>query len=135
MRNSQNPTKKEDPVVENLGLSSSRECSVDQGESESHEYKVQGDRRGKMEIRVIDVKICCHSKIRAIATIELVGLVKICGIKIVAGERGTYCVPPNQSYLEDGMRKWANILTFERNIWNEIQKKALNKYEEVNRDK
>lgn len=85
-----------------------------------------------MEIRVTDVRLCNHSRIKAIVTIELVGLVKICGIKIVAGERGTYCVPPNQSYLENGMKKWANILTFERNIWNMIQQRVLTRYEELN---
>ena len=87
-----------------------------------------------MEIEVIDVRLCNHSRIKAIATIELVGVVKVCGIKIVEGDRGVYCVPPNQSYLEDGMRKWTNILTFERNIWNEIQQKTLMRYDEISRD-
>lgn len=87
-----------------------------------------------MQIKVIDVRLCNHSRIKAIATIELVGLVKICGIKIVEGDRGVYCVPPNQSYLEDGMRKWTNILTFERNIWNEIQQKTLMRYDEISHD-
>ena len=87
-----------------------------------------------MEIEVIEVRLCNHSKIKAVATIELVGVVKVCGIKIVEGQRGLYCVPPNQSYLEDGMRKWANILTFERNIWNKIQQRVLTRYEELNHD-
>ncbi len=84
-----------------------------------------------MQTEVIDVRPCNHSRIKAVVTIELVGTVKVCGIKVVAGERGTYCVPPNQSYLKDGMRKWTNILTFERNVWSEIQQKALMKYDEI----
>jgi len=87
-----------------------------------------------MQIEVIDVRLCNHSRIRAVATIELVGVVKVCGIKVVAGERGTYCVPPNQSYLENGMRKWMNILTFERSIWKEIQQKTLKRYDEISHD-
>ena len=84
-----------------------------------------------MKIKVIDIKACSHSRIRAIAIIELEGLVTIYGIKIVEGARGPYCVPPNQSYLEDGLRKWTNVLTFEREIWKEIQNKVLKRYEEV----
>ena len=87
-----------------------------------------------MQIKVIDVRLCNHPRIKAIATIEILELVKVCGIKIVEGDRGVYCVPPNQSYLEDGMRKWANILTFERNIWSQIQERVLARYQEVNDD-
>jgi len=88
-----------------------------------------------MKVEVIDIKPCDHPRIKAIATIELVGIAKICGIKIVEGDRSLYCVPPNQSYLENGLRKWTNILTFERELWKEIQKKILKRYEETKNDR
>ena len=88
-----------------------------------------------MKVEVIDIKPCDHPRIKAIATIELVGIAKIYGIKIVEGDRSLYCVPPNQSYLENGLRKWTNILTFERELWNEIQKKILKRYEETKNDR
>jgi len=88
-----------------------------------------------MKVEVIDVKPCDHPRIKAIATIELVGIAKIYGIKLVEGDRSLYCVPPNQSYLENGLRKWTNILTFERELWKEIQKKILKRYEETKNDR
>jgi len=42
-----------------------------------------------------------------------------------------YCCPANQSYVENGLRKWENIITFERSLWKEIQNKILKKYEEL----
>ena len=87
-----------------------------------------------MEVEVIDVKVCDHPRIKAIATIQLVGIAKIYGIKVVEGDRGPYCVPPNQSYLENGLRKWTNVLTFERELWKQIQKKILKRYEELKND-
>jgi len=87
-----------------------------------------------MSVEVIDLKGCDHPRIKAIATIELVGIAKIYGIKVVEGDRGPYCVPPNQSYLENGLRKWTNILTFERELWKEIQNNILKRYEEIRDD-
>ena len=84
-----------------------------------------------MEVEVIDIRPCDHPRIRAIATIQLVGVAKISGMKIVQGGHGLYCVPPNQSYLENGLRKWTSILTFERDLWKEIQHKILKGYEEA----
>jgi|GEM_PF-2089470 len=88
-----------------------------------------------MEVEVIDVRPCPHARIKAIATIELLGVAKISGIKITQGDHGLYCVPPNQSYLENGLRKWTNVLTFERKLWKEIQDKVLKRYEEVQNDR
>ena len=88
-----------------------------------------------MRVEVIDIKPCDHPRIKAIATIELVGIAKIYGIKILEGDRSSYCVPPNQSYLENGLRKWTSILTFEREIWKEIQDKILKRYEEIKNDR
>jgi len=87
-----------------------------------------------MQVEVIDIKPCDHPRIKAIATIQLVGIAKIYGIKILEGDRSSYCVPPNQSYLENGLRKWTSILTFERNIWSQIQEKVLTRYQELNYD-
>lgn len=87
-----------------------------------------------MEVEVIDVTSCSHPRIKAIATIELVGVAKISGIKITQGDHGLYCVPPNQSYLENGLRKWTNILTFERELWKRIQGSVLKRYEELKND-
>jgi len=81
-------------------------------------------------VEVVGINPCDHPRIKAIATIQLVGVVKVYGIKIVEGEHGPYCVPPNQSYIEDGLRKWTNILTFERELWKEIQGKILKRYQE-----
>ena len=88
-----------------------------------------------MQVEVIDIKPCDHPRIKAIATIQLVGIAKIYGIKILEGDRSSYCVPPNQSYLENGLRKWTSILTFEREIWKEIQDKILKRYEEIKNDR
>lgn len=87
-----------------------------------------------MKVEVIDIKPCDHPRIKAIATIELVGIAKIYGIKIVEGDRSLYCVPPNQSYLENGLRKWTNVLTFERELWKQIQNSILRRYEELKND-
>jgi len=87
-----------------------------------------------MKVEVIDLKGCDHPRIKAIATIELVGIAKIYGIKVVEGDRGPYCVPPNQSYLENGLRKWTNVLTFERELWKQIQDSILKRYEEIKGD-
>ena len=88
-----------------------------------------------MMVEVIDVRMCDHPRIRATATIELVGVVRVCGIKVTQGDRALYCVPPNLSYLENGLRKWTNVLTFERKLWKEIQDKVLKRYEEVQNDR
>jgi len=87
-----------------------------------------------VQVEVIDINPCNHPRIKAIATIELVGMVKVYGIKIVKGEHGPYCAPPNQSYIENGLRKWTNILTFERKLWKKIQNEILKRYEEFQSD-
>lgn len=87
-----------------------------------------------MQVKVVDIKPCNHPRIKAVATIELVGAAKICGIKLVQGDHGVYCVPPNQSYMENGLRKWTNVLTFERELWKQIQNSILKRYEELKND-
>lgn len=84
-----------------------------------------------MNVRVVSVKKVEHIKIKAHATIEIEDVGKIAGIKIIQGSKNIYCCPPNQSYVENGLRKWENIITFERSLWKEIQNKILRRYEEL----
>lgn len=84
-----------------------------------------------MDISVLDIEMVLdNEKLKGIATIELKDTVKISGIKILQGNHGLYCCCPNQSHTQNGLRKWSNILTFERDLWNEIQEKILKEYEE-----
>ena len=84
-----------------------------------------------MDIKVLDIEMVLdNEKLKGIATIELVDTVKISGIKILQGSHDLYCCCPNQSHTQNGLRKWSNILTFERELWNEIQEKILKEYEE-----
>jgi len=83
-----------------------------------------------MEVIVKKITKVDHERIKASAQIELKDILTIDGIKVIAGDKGTYCVPPNQSYMDGGIRKWMNILFFERNLWREVQEKILKKYEE-----
>ena len=78
-----------------------------------------------MNVRVISVKKVDHMRIKALATIELEDVGKIAGIKIIQGSKNIHCCPANQSYVENGLRKWENIITFEQNLWKEIQSKIL----------
>lgn len=84
-----------------------------------------------MDIKVLDIEMVLdNEKLKGIATIELKDIVKISGIKILQGSHDLYCCCPNQSHTQNGLRKWSNILTFERDLWNEIQEKILKEYEE-----
>ena len=88
----------------------------------------------EIEIEVLDIDIVPDKeKIKGIATIDLRGILKIAGIKILQGSHNLYCCCPNQSYSEKGLRKWSNILTFEQNLWARVQEKILKKYEEKER--
>lgn len=71
-----------------------------------------------------------HPRIKAIAMIGIEGLGKISGIKVILGNQNLYCVPPNFSYKDNGLRRWMNVITFEQDLWNTIQKKILKEYEE-----
>jgi len=89
-----------------------------------------------MDLKILGIeRILDDEKLKGIATIELKGIVKVSGIKILQGTHGLYCCCPNQSHTQDGLRKWSNILTFERDLWNEIQEKILREYEEKERRK
>ena len=84
-----------------------------------------------MDIEVLDIEtVLDNEKLKGIATIEIKNVVKVSGIKILSGNFGLYCCCPNQSHTQNGMRKWSNILTFERNLWKEIQEKILKEYDE-----
>ena len=69
-----------------------------------------------------------HPRIKALATICIDGLGTLSGMKVIKGTRTTYCVPPNQCYMENGLRVWMNLITFEKYIWNVIQQKILDEY-------
>lgn len=85
----------------------------------------------EIEIEILDINIVLDKeKIKGIATIDLKGILKIAGIKIMQGSHNLYCCCPNQSYSEKSLRKWSNILTFEQNLWARVQEKILKKYEE-----
>ena len=84
-----------------------------------------------MKVRVVSVKKVEHIRIKALATIELEDVGKIAGIKVIQGNKNIYCCPANQSYVENGLRRWENIITFEQNLWKEIQSKILKRYEEL----
>lgn len=84
-----------------------------------------------MNVSVVSVKKVEHVRIKALATVELEDVAKIAGIKIIQGNKNIYCCPANQSYTENGLRKWENIITFERSLWKEIQNKILRRYEEL----
>ena len=87
-----------------------------------------------MEIKVLEIEMVLgNEKLKGIATIEIKDIVKISGIKILQGSHDLYCCCPNQSHTKDGLRRWSNILTFERDLWNEIQEKILREYEEKER--
>lgn len=84
-----------------------------------------------MDLAVLDIEIIQNNeRIKGIATIELKGILKVAGIKILQGNHNLYCCCPNSSFTEKGLRKWANILTFERSLWTRIQEEILKKYDE-----
>lgn len=88
----------------------------------------------KIEVEVLDIDLVPgKEKIKGIATIDLKGIIKIAGIKILQGNHNLYCCCPNQSYTEKGLRQWSNILTFEQSLWARVQEKILKKYEEKER--
>ena len=83
-----------------------------------------------MDLEILNIeRILDDEKLKGIAIIELKGIVKVSGIKILQGTHGLYCCCPNQSHTKDGLRKWSNILTFERDLWKEIQEKIIKEIE------
>lgn len=91
-----------------------------------------------MKIEILNIeRIENNDRLKGVATIELKGeekpILKIAGIKIMQGVHGCYCVCPNASYKEKGLRKWENIITFEQSLWKRVQEEILKKYEEKER--
>ena len=88
-----------------------------------------------MSIEVLSLEHINYGRIKAVATIQIKGFGKITGLKVIDGKHSFYVCPPNQSYTENGIRRWSNIISFERELWNEIQDKVLKVYkEDVNRN-
>ena len=83
-----------------------------------------------MSIEVLGLEHINYGRTKALATIQIEGFGKIAGLKVIDGEHSLYVRPPNQSYTENGMRRWSNIISFERELWNEIQDKILKVYRE-----
>ena len=83
-----------------------------------------------MSIEVLGLEHINYGRIKALATIQIKGFGKVAGLKVIDGEHSLYVRPPNQSYTENGMRRWSNIISFERELWNEIQDKVLKVYRE-----
>jgi len=88
-----------------------------------------------MQIKILKLDKIDHPRIKALAIIKLEYVGNIAGIKVIQGDNNLYCVPPNQSYKEDGLRKWMNIITFEQTLWRKIQEKILKRYVEMIDDK
>ncbi|GAG58324.1 unnamed protein product [marine sediment metagenome] len=84
-----------------------------------------------MQIEVIKLNKVDHQRIKGLATIKVENFGKIAGIRVIQGDNNLYCVPPNQSYKEDGLRRWMNIITFEQSLWRKIQEKILKRYKEI----
>ena len=84
-----------------------------------------------MQIEVIKLDKVDHQRIKGLAIIKVENFWKIAGIRVIQGDNNLYCVPPNQSYKEDGLRRWMNIITFEQSLWRKIQEKILKRYKEI----
>ena len=87
-----------------------------------------------MQVKVMSIKEIEHSRIKALSTIELERVGRIAGIRVIQGERNLYCCPPNMSFVENGLRRWENVITFEQDLWRTIQGKILKRYEELKND-
>lgn len=84
---------------------------------------------------MLNITLVDHPRIKAVATINIEELGKISGIKVILGNKNFYCVPPNFSYKENGLRKWMNVITFDQNLWSTIQKRILKRYEDLENEK
>lgn len=87
-----------------------------------------------IQVKVISIREIEHPRIKALSTIELERVGRIAGIKVIQGDHNLYCCPPNTSFVENGLRRWENIITFEQSLWKEIQNKILKRYEELKND-
>jgi hypothetical protein len=80
-------------------------------------------------IKVLEIEKIDHPKIAGITTIYLQDIGKISGIKIVRVNGEVKCEPPNRSFVDNGMRKWENVFSFERDLWNKIQEKIVKEWQ------
>ena len=80
-------------------------------------------------IKVLEIEKIDHPKIAGITTIYLQDIGKISGIKIVHINSEVKCEPPNRSFVDKGMRKWENVFSFERDLWDRIQEKIVKEWQ------
>jgi hypothetical protein len=80
-------------------------------------------------IKVLEIEKIDHPKIAGITTIYLQDIGKISGIKIVRVNGEVKCEPPNRSFVDNGMRKWENVFSFERDLWDKIQEKIVKEWQ------
>jgi len=80
-------------------------------------------------IKVVEIEKIDHPKIAGITTIYLQDIGKISGIKIVRVNGEVKCEPPNRSFVDNGMRKWENVFSFERDLWDKIQEKIVKEWQ------
>lgn len=85
-------------------------------------------------VKVLKIERSNHPRIKATATIQLEGVGTLSGMKVIEGTKGIYCVPPNQCYIENGLKVWMNLITFEKYLWDIIQEKILAEYEQAERE-
>ncbi|HWP91759.1 MAG TPA: hypothetical protein VNN20_06145 [Thermodesulfobacteriota bacterium] len=81
------------------------------------------------KIKVLEIEKIDHPKIAGITTIYLQDIGKISGIKIVHINGEVKCEPPNRSFVDNGIRKWQNVFSFERDLWDKIQEKIVKEWQ------
>ena len=81
------------------------------------------------KIKVLEIEKIDHPKIAGITTIYLQDIGKISGIKIVQVNGEVKCEPPNRSFVDNGIRKWQNVFSFERDLWDKIQEKIVKEWQ------
>jgi DNA-binding cell septation regulator SpoVG len=82
-------------------------------------------------IKVLEIERQNHHRIKALATVEVEGLGRVHGIKIISGNYGLYChVPDVKLQDKSGDSVFKSLIVFERSLWDEIKRKTLMKYAE-----
>jgi len=80
-------------------------------------------------IKILEIEKVNHHRIKGLATVEIEGLGRIHGIKIVSGNYGLYCHVPDVKLRDSsGDSVFRNLIVFERQVWAEIKNKVLEKY-------
>jgi len=82
-----------------------------------------------VEIKVLSIEPTKDNKIKAIASIEIPHVAKIFGIKILQGDNSLYCHAPTQSYYQNGIKRWSNVILFEKKLWERIEEKVIQEYQ------